>query len=97
MKRFTTLFLSCTMCACMVFAQDAKPFKAKYMGNMLGRSLQTNLRSVAKTSAEAAITEDFSKFTKGTEEAPDNEDLGNNGTIPEDYTQTPGWQGAGVY
>lgn len=81
----------------MVFAQDAKPFKAKYMGNMLGRSLQTNLRSVAKTSAEAAITEDFSKFTKGTEEAPDNEDLGNNGTIPEDYTQTPGWQGAGVY
>lgn len=55
------------MCACMVFAQDAKPFKAKYMGNMLGRSLQTNLRSVAKTSVEAAITEDFSKFTKGTE------------------------------
>lgn len=81
----------------MVFAQDARPFKAKFTANLLERSQQTVMRSAEKSSTEATITEDFSKFTKGTEEAPDNEDLCNNGTIPDEYTLTPGWKGAGVY
>lgn len=96
MKRFTTLFLSCVVCASMTFAQDAKPFKATY-ANQLERVQQTEMRSAARSQAEALLSEDFSKFTKGTEAAPDNEDIGNNGAIPDEYTQTPGWKGSGVY
>lgn len=101
MKRFTTLFLSCAMCACMVSAQDTMPFQAKFFGNLLERNYrsgQSVARATAEDAAEAVIAEDFSKFTKGTEETPDAADLcGDNGAIPEEYTQMPGWEGMGVY
>lgn len=85
------------MSVCVVFAQDAKPMKIKYAGNLLERSHQVDKKCAARTQAEAVITEDFAKFAKGTEDAPDNENIGSNGTIPDEYTQTPGWKGEGVY
>ena len=44
------------------------------------------------------IEEDFSKFTEGTEEAPDTKQLGDeNGVISEEYFNTPGWGGYDVF
>lgn len=50
MKRFTTLFLSCAMCACMVSAQDTMPFQAKFFGNLLERNYHSG-QSVARAAA----------------------------------------------
>ena len=45
------------------------------------------------------LTEDFSKFTAGSETAPDAVDLADSqtGIISAEYTQTEGWQGIGIY
>lgn len=97
MKRLTTLFLSCVVCAGVALAQDAKPLKAVYTGKLLEQSEQVGIRGAARVQADAVLAEDFSKFTKGTEADPDDEDLGGGGTISSDYTQTPGWTGSFVY
>ena len=52
------------------------------------------------TASDVILSEDFSKFTKGSEAAPDATDIGDCGNadeIPSQYTQTPGWWGYGVY
>lgn len=92
MKRLTTLFLSCVVCAGVALAQDAKPLKAVYTGKLLEQSEQVGIRGAARVQADAVLAEDFSKFTKGTEADPDDEDLGGGGTISSDYTQTPAGQ-----
>lgn len=45
------------------------------------------------------LSEDFSKFTAGTEAAPDATDIADmeTGEIPSSYTQLPYWNGAAVY
>ena len=46
----------------------------------------------------AVIWEDFSKFTAGSEDAPDATDVNDpsTGAIPDDMTLTPGWEGMGI-
>lgn len=73
MKRLTTLFLSCVVCAGVALAQDAKPLKAVYTGKLLEQSEQVGIRGAARVQADAVLAEDFSKFTKGTEADPDDE------------------------
>lgn len=45
------------------------------------------------------VSEDFAKFTAGSEDDPDGTELSdwNNGTIDAKYTQQPGWRGGFVY
>ena len=53
--------------------------------------------------AAATLSEDFTKFTKGSEATPDvtdvcsGEPLESSVTIPEEYTQMPGWHGYGIF
>ena len=51
-----------------------------------------------KANTDVVISEDFSKFTQGTENAPDATDIGaaTNSLIPDNLTQTSGWVGKGV-
>lgn len=57
----------------------------------------------AQASAAAVVSEDFSKFTAGSEATPDATDLcdfstsGAKGEISSQYTQMPGWSGFGVF
>lgn len=57
--------------------------------------------SVQEPGAEAVtlLDEDFSKFTKGTEDEPDNVNIADKqtGEISSAYTQAPGWSGAAIY
>lgn len=45
------------------------------------------------------VSEDFAKFTAGSEDDPDGTELSdwNDGTIDAKYTQQPGWRGGFVY
>lgn len=45
------------------------------------------------------LTEDFSKFTKGTDTAPDMEStvINSEGKVPDEMTLSPGWTGQNVY
>ena len=45
------------------------------------------------------LTEDFSKFTKGTDTAPDMENavINSEGKVPDEMTLSPGWTGQNVY
>ncbi len=55
------------------------------------------------TKATVLLTEDFSKFTAGTEDAPDSENIAivdpetGSYSVPTTYTQEPGWSGQDIY
>lgn len=61
------------------------------------------IRQVVKQSktdaVETILEENFSKFSAGTEQAPDGTDIANKrtGEIPAEYTGMPGWTGAAVH
>ena len=46
---------------------------------------------------DTLLSEDFSKFTQGSEASPTSADLASSGTIASKYTKTAGWTGESVY
>ena len=60
-------------------------------------TIKKNL-SAQRAAAAALLSEDFSKFTAGTEDAPDATAINDatTGDIPSSYTNTPGWAGVGI-
>lgn len=58
----------------------------------------TELRANADKEETVLLDEDFSLFTAGTEDEPDNKNVSDNftGEIPSYYTKAPGWQGAAI-
>lgn len=77
-------------------SRPAKPFTLKF------DSKQKPMPMKASSAAEETLilSEDFSKFTAGSEETPDSQDLsylGEGMNIPEEYTQTSGWMGDKVF
>lgn len=115
MKNFTLLLLAFALCASTGYADNRKAVKAKRPMNVeMAQKNQTVLRQVlnfkpsvkiatpslyATGENDYAVWEDFSKFTAGSEEAPDATDLGDvtTGEIDASYTLQPGWIGGGVY
>lgn len=115
MKNFTLLLFAFTLCASTGYADNRKAVKAKRpMTVEMAQKNQTVLRQVPKLKPSVkiatpslyatgendyAVWEDFSKFTAGSEEAPDATDLGDvtTGEIDASYTLQPGWIGGGVY
>lgn len=73
--------------------------KKKYVldASKIVKTVSPQTKATAAT--ETIISEDFSKFTLGTEAAPDATDISDPSTseIPANYTQTPGFYGAGVH
>ena len=61
------------------------------------RSSRNTLREIG--SEIVLVSEDFAKFTAGSEDDPDGTELSdwNDGTIDAKYTQQPGWRGGFVY
>lgn len=105
--------MACLMIAGTSFAQNLKMVKAKSLmsekENVTVESLLTpKLRLVdkpnyiqqkANANSTVIVSENFAKFTAGSEDTPDNTIISNleTGEIPSSYTQTPGWSGAPVY
>lgn len=115
MKKITLLVLACTLCASVGFAQNKKALRAKTMKVENTEAVSSRLftpvykftkaqvtstpRMLANDASAVIVEEDFSKFTAGSETAPDATDLANaqTGDISADYTQVPGWSGAAVF
>lgn len=115
MKKITLLVLACTLCASVGFAQNRKALRAKTMKTENTEAVSSHLftpvykftkvqtnatpRMLANDASAVIVEEDFSKFTAGSETAPDATDLANaqTGDISADYTQVPGWSGAAVF
>ena len=115
MKKITLLVLACTLCASVGFAQNKKALRAKTMKVENTEAVSSRLftpvykftkaqvtstpRMLANDASAVIVEEDFSKFTAGSETAPDATDLANaqTGDISADYTQVPGWSGGAVF
>lgn len=115
MKKITLLVLACTLCASVGFAQNRKALRAKTMKTENTEAVSSHLftpvykftkvqtnatpRMLANDASAVIVEEDFSKFTAGSETAPDATDLANaqTGDISADYTQVPGWSGGAVF
>lgn len=78
-------------------ARPAKDFKL----NTHFRKQVTPLKAASTQAETLILTEDFSKFTAGSEETPDSQDLSYleeaGMGIPDEYTQYPGWMGEKVF
>lgn len=115
MKKITLLVLACTLCASVGFAQNRKALRAKTMKTENTEAVSSHLftpvykftkvqtnatpRMLANDASAVIVEEDFSKFTAGSETAPDATDLADveTGDISADYTQVPGWSGGAVF
>lgn len=115
MKKITLLVLACTLCASVGFAQNRKALRAKTMKAENTEAVSSRLftpvykftkaqtnatpRMLANDASAVIVEEDFSKFTAGSETAPDATDLADveTGDISADYTQVPGWSGGAVF
>lgn len=115
MKKITLLVLACTLCASVGFAQNKKALRAKTMKTENTEAVSSHLftpvykftkvqtnatpRMLANDASAVIVEEDFSKFTAGSETAPDATDLADveTGDISADYTQVPGWSGGAVF
>lgn len=115
MKKITLLVLACTLCTGIGFAQGRKALRAKtkkventeavsshlFTPVYKFTKVQTNAtpRMLANDASAVIVEEDFSKFTAGSETAPDATDLADveTGDISADYTQVPGWSGGAVF
>lgn len=115
MKKITLLVLACTLCASVGFAQNRKALRAKTMKTENTEAVSSHLftpvykftkvqtnatpRKLANDASAVIVEEDFSKFTAGSETAPDATDLADveTGDISADYTQVPGWSGGAVF
>lgn len=115
MKKITLLVLACTLCTGIGFAQGRKALRAKTKKVENTEAVSSRLftpvykftkaqvtstpRMLANDASAVIVEEDFSKFTAGSETAPDATDLANaqTGDISADYTQVPGWSGAAVF
>lgn len=115
MKKITLLVLACTLCTGIGFAQGRKALRAKTKKVESAEAVSSRLftpvyklkkaavnatpRMLANDASATIVEEDFSKFTAGSEAAPDAVDLADaqTGDISAEYTQIPGWSGAAVY
>lgn len=115
MKKITLLVLACTLCTGIGFAQGRKALRAKTkkvesteavssrlftpVYKMKKAAVNATPRMLANDASATIVEEDFSKFTAGSEAAPDAVDLADaqTGDISAEYTQIPGWSGAAVY
>lgn len=114
MKKITLLVLACTLCTGIGFAQGRKALRAKTkkvesteavssrlftpVYKMKKAAMNATPRMLANDASATIVEEDFSKFTAGSEAAPDDVDLtAQTGEISAEYTQIPGWWGAAVY
>ena len=93
MKKITLLVLACTLCASVGFAQNKKALRAKTMKVENTEAVSSRLftpvykftkaqvtstpRMLANDASAVIVEEDFSKFTAGSETAPDATDLAN--------------------
>ncbi len=91
MKKITLLVLACTLCASVGFAQNKKALRAKTMKVENTEAVSSRLftpaykftkaqvtstpRMLANDASAVIVEEDFSKFTAGSETAPDATDL----------------------
>ena len=92
------------LCSLIVLSASAKqPGKRAHLSKekltQLKSQRSSALRSLSNTSSDILLSEDFSKFTAGSETTPDATDIADllTGEIPSTYTQEEGWYGAGVY
>ncbi|MFV0467463.1 MAG: hypothetical protein ACK5MK_00905, partial [Dysgonomonas sp.] len=76
-------------------------FKLKKVSStLIKKKSPKRLFKSVNADAQVVLTEDFSKFTSGSEATPDATDLAdadNNYFIADQYTSTPGWDGFGVF
>lgn len=109
MKNFTLLILACSLFTSVGFAQVDRKVKARSL-KVTEKTISTLpvydfngghalLKKSPKADASVIVSEDFSKFTAGSEDAPDMTEITNweTGYIDPSYTQTPGWSGYGIY
>ena len=108
MKRYILLLVALFL-ATAGFAQNAATLKRTISKEERRSDIKDRLlherRSDLEQSRDGGITsttvlsEDFSKFTAGSEDAPDTTPLDNieDGTISDEYFNTPGWLGFEVY
>ena len=93
-------FIAFLLCICLGLSVSAQPGKKERFSKKTQKSVLKKRTKLIKATNEVLLFEDFSKFTAGSEAAPDNVDLANeeNGyIISEEYTLVPEWAGVGVF
>lgn len=102
MKKLIVLAMSCAVVLNGLAQARAYSFAVDKTKHLKAAAMVA--KSAHKTAVEAAkpegalIWEDFSKFTAGSESAPDTASVNDpsTGVIPDNMTLTPGWQGVGI-
>lgn len=110
MNKLTYLISLCAFCTSSVFAIDAPQMRIRTIEQsstakelFLSKRHQASIakgtiRQTAEVTADAKIWEDFEKFSQGSETSPTSDEINTpQGTIPSQYTQMPGWGGAGIH
>ena len=112
MKKLITLLAACTLCSSVAASNfppppnfntirqtvPAKsPFAVEQLKFESGKS--TYFQMPPEAPAGAILWEDFAKFTEGSEAEPGTTSvgIGEEGIIPTEMTQMPGWTGRGIY
>lgn len=110
MNKTITFVSLCALCASSVFAASAPQVKIRkieptgsaqemfrqkrFQANIVAE----NPSRVADAADGAILWEDFQKFSEGSETSPTSDEVNDSqGLIPSQYTQMPGWGGAGVH
>ena len=93
-KKLTLLLLAAMIMTDVVADSRHKAFRTPVNGNTIDKVV-TNRGDITET---ILLSEDFSKFTAGTDTEPDYVRLDDaNGIISDEYFNTPGWKGNEVY
>lgn len=93
-KKLTLLLLAAMIMTDVVADSRHKAFRTPVNGNTIDKVV-TDRGDITETTL---LSEDFSKFTAGTDTEPDYVRLDDaNGIISDEYFNTPGWKGNEVY
>lgn len=93
-KKLTLLLLAAMIMTDVVADSRHKAFRNPVNGNILAKAV-TDRGGITET---ILLSEDFSKFTAGTDTEPDYVRLDDaNGIISDEYFNTPGWKGNEIY
>ena len=93
-KKLTLLLLAAMIMTDVVADSHHKAFRTPVNGNTIDKVV-TDRGDITETTL---LSEDFSKFTAGTDTEPDYVRLDDaNGIISDEYFNTPGWKGNEIY